>query len=135
MLNFLKVDILGAFNCLLKTFKETDKLAENPLHQWMMYAATLNKCSEEDGNDVYQCQQLQKYSEAQSYYSSKYKKYCHSVSHCIKSRLSWFDLQVMRGIILFYSSHDWEKPVQEEGTWLLLIGLSADLLLHCKPHR
>ncbi len=109
-----EVDILGALTCLLKTLKETDKLGFKPLHQWITYAATLSKCSQDDGDTVYQCQQLQKFSEAQSYYSSKYKEYCRSVSHRIKSRLSWSDLQVMRDIIFFLSSHGWEKLVEEE---------------------
>ena len=109
-----EIDILGALTCLLKTLKETDKLASKPLAQWVTYAATLRKCTEEDGHTVYQCQQLKKYSEAQSYYSSKYEEYCQSVSHCIKSRLSWSDLQVMRDIIFLFSSHGWEKLVERE---------------------
>ncbi len=35
------------------------------------------------------------------------------MSHCIKSRLSWSDLQVMRDIIFLLSSHGWEKLVEE----------------------
>ncbi len=77
-----EVDILGALTCLLKTLKETDKLGSKRLHQWITYAATLSKCSQDDGDTVYQCQQLQKFSVAQSYYSSKYmyKEYCQSAS-------------------------------------------------------
>ncbi len=66
-----EVDILGALTCLLKTLKETDKLASKPLAQWTTYAATLRKCSDEDGDTVYQCQQLKKFSEAQTYYTSQ----------------------------------------------------------------
>ena len=109
-----EVDILGALTCLLKTLKETDKLSSKPLAQWTTYAATLRKCTEEDGHTVYQCQQLKKYSEAQRYYSSKYEEYCHSVSQCIKSRLSWSDLQLMRDIIFLLSTHGWEKLVEED---------------------
>ena len=109
-----EVDILGALNCLLKTLKETDKLTSKPLAQWTTYAATLRKCTKEDRQTVNQCQQLKKYSEAESYYSSKYKGYCHSVSDCIKSRLSWSDLQLMRDIVFLLSSQGWEKLVEEE---------------------
>ena len=109
-----EVDILGALSGLLKTLKETDKLASKPLNQWSTYAATLGKCTKEAGDTVYQCQTLKKYSEAQSYYSSKYEEYCCSVSQCIKSRLSWSDLQLMRDIIFMLSSHGWEKLVEEE---------------------
>ena len=109
-----EVDILGALTGLLKTLKETDKLASKPLDQWPTYAATLRKCTEEEGHTVYQCQNLKSYSEAQSYYSSKYKEYCSNVSQCIKSRLSWSDLQLMRDIIFVLSSHGWEKLIEEE---------------------
>ena len=36
-----EVDILGALTCLLRTLKETDKLASKSLTQWATYAATL----------------------------------------------------------------------------------------------
>ena len=111
-----EVDILGALTGLLKTLKETDKLASKPLDQWPTYAATLRKCTEQERHTVYQCQNLNSlnYSEAQSYYSSKYKEYCSNVSQCIKSRLSWSDLQLMRDIIFVLSSHGWEKLIEEE---------------------
>ena len=109
-----EVDILGALTGLLKTLKETDKLASKPPDQWPTYAATLRKCTEEEGHTVYQCQNLKSYSEAQSYYSSKYKEYCSNVSQCIKSRLSWSNLQLMRDIIFMLSSHGWEKFIEEE---------------------
>lgn len=50
-----EVDILSALNCLLKTLRETEKLAETPLDEWVTYSATVKRCSEEDGNVVYQC--------------------------------------------------------------------------------
>ena len=53
-----EVDILGALTGLLKTLKETDKLASKPLDQWPTYAATLRKCTEEERHTVYQCQNL-----------------------------------------------------------------------------
>ena len=84
-----------------------------PLDQWPTYAATLRKCTEER-HTVYQCQNLKNYSEAQSYYSSKYKEYCSNVSQCIKSRLSWSDLQLMQDIIFVLSSHGWKKLIEEE---------------------
>ena len=59
-------------------------------------------------------QKLKRYSEAESYFSSNYEEYCHNVSQCIKSRLSWTDLDLMRDIIFMLSSHGWEKSIQEE---------------------
>lgn len=47
------------------------------------------------------------------YRSSKYMEYCHNVSRCIKSRLNWFDLHLMRDIIFVLSTHGWEKLVEE----------------------
>ena len=108
-----EIDILAALDCVLKTLKKIDKLASVPLAQWTTYSATLGKCTEEDEHAVYQCQQLKEYSEAQHYYLSKYEEYCSSVDCCIKSRLSWSDLQLMRDIIFFLSSHGWEKLVEE----------------------
>ena len=43
--------------------------------KWTTYAATLRKCTE-DEHTAYQCQQLKKFSEARSNYSSKYEEYC-----------------------------------------------------------
>ncbi len=109
-----EVDILGALTGLLKTLKETDKLASKPLEQWPTYTATLRKCTDEEGHTEYQCQRLKRYSEVQSYYSSNYEDYCCRVSQCIKSRLSWSDLQLMRDIIVMLSSQGWEKLLEEE---------------------
>ena len=54
-----EVDILGALNALLKTLRETDKLASKPLDQWPTYAATPAKCASEGGDTVYQLQKLE----------------------------------------------------------------------------
>ena len=110
-----EINILGALTGLLKTLKETDKLASNSLDQWPTYAATLGKCTmEEDGSTVYKLQKLKRHSEAENYFSSKYEEYCHRVSQCIKSRLSWTDLELMRDIIFMLSMHGWEKLIQED---------------------
>ena len=94
--------------------KKADKLASKPLKQWPTYAATLAKCADAEGHKVYQCQQLKSYSEALSYYSSKYKGYS-GVSDQIKSRLSWSDLQLMQDIIFMLLSHGWENMLEEDG--------------------
>ena len=110
------VDILGALTGIIKTLKETEKLASKPLEEWPIYAATLNKCSP-DGNDgaiSYQCQSLKGYKETLRMYSAKYTEYYSKVTECIKSRLSWSDLEMMRDIIFVLSSHGWEKVVEEK---------------------
>ena len=110
-----EINILEALTGVLKTLKETDKLASKHLDQWSMYAATVSKCTtDEDGSTVYQMQELKDFSEAQGYFSSKYEEYCHKNSQCVKSRLSWSDMQLMRDIVFMLSLHDWEKLVQKE---------------------
>ena len=42
-----------------------------------------------------------------------FEEYCLNLSDCIKSRLSWSDLQLMRDIFLL-NSEGWEKLVEEE---------------------
>ena len=54
--------------------------------------------------------------------SSKYTEYCHSVSKCITSRLSWSDLELMRDIIFMLSSHGWENIIQEEDDLSVISG-------------
>ena len=46
--------------------------------------------------------------------SPHYEDYCHRVNECIKTRLSWSDLQLMRDIIAFLSSHGWEKLLEDD---------------------
>ena len=108
-----EVDILEALTCLLKTLKKTEKLSSKPLDQWSTYATTLSKCTEEEGNRVYQCQELKHFSETVRCYTSQYEDYCSQVSQCIKSRLSWSDLDLAHNIIFMLSTHGWEKALKE----------------------
>ena len=108
-----EIDILGAITALLKTKREIEKLGSNPLDQWPTYAKVCANCEEEDGSVIYQCQILKNFSEAQTFYSSKYQEYSTAVNDHITSRLSWYDMQLMRDIIVMLSSHGWEKLVLE----------------------
>ena len=94
---------------------ETEKLSSTDLDCWPTYAATLSKCSEneQEGNKVYQCQELKSFSEAVQLYTTHYKDFCSQVVHCIKSRLSWSDLDLIRNIIFMLSTHGWEKALLE----------------------
>ena len=65
LLKVLERGLQGALTSLLKTLKETDKLATKPLDQWPTYVTTVRKCTDEEGHTVYQYQRLKKYSEAQ----------------------------------------------------------------------
>lgn len=110
-----EADILGAMTCLLKTLKETERLSSTPLESWPTYAATLSKCIEEEEDKmVYQCQELTRFSQAVEYYTNHYRDFCSQIVHCIKSRLSWSDLDLIRDIIFVLSTHGWEKAMLEE---------------------
>lgn len=108
------LDVLGAFTSLLRTVKEINKLSSKSLQQWSTYAATLKKLTEEDGEMVYQCQTLKKFEQAKRLYESHHQEYCFSVTSCLKSRLAWSDLQVVRDIIFLLASQGWQKVLDEE---------------------
>ena len=105
------VDILAAVTSLLKTMKETEKLRSKPLDHWPTYAATM-KISSGEGK-VYQCQEIKKYSEALTYYQNRSQDFCSKVTECIRSRMAWSDLQLMRDIVFMLGTQGWEKAVEE----------------------
>ena len=94
-----ELDILAALTSLLRTIKEIEKLNSLPLIQWPVYSATLKKLSEENGKKVYQCQELKKFGEGQSYYERHYKEFYAQVTECLQSRMAWSDQQVIRDIV------------------------------------
>ena len=51
---------------------------------------------------------------AASFYTSKHNECADRVVQCIKLRLSWSDLDLMRAIIFVLSTHGWEKALEEE---------------------
>ena len=110
------LDVLAAFTSLLKTVKEVDKLSSKSVDQWPTFAATLKKINMEDGKRVYQCQTLQKYDQAVTYYNTHHKQYCASILSCLKSRLAWSDLQLVRDVIFTLAPHGWEKVLEEESS-------------------
>ena len=74
----------------------------------------MRKITEEEGSEVYQCQDLTHFSEAISLYSAKYEYYCSRVSDHTTSRLSWSDLELIRDIIFMLSTHRREKALEED---------------------
>ena len=109
-----EIDILGALTVLLKALKATNNLSSMPLDQWPTYAATMREITDEDDSKVYQCQELKHFSAAVSHYSVKYGDYASRVIQCIKSRLLWSDMELMRDIIFMLSTHGWEKALEED---------------------
>ena len=111
------LDILAVLSSFLRSVKEIDKLSSSSLERWpTTYAATLSKCSETDGAVAYQSQKLKGFLEAKKYFESMYKVYCAKVSDCLKSRLSWSDLQMLRDIILVLATQGWQKLLDEDDT-------------------
>ena len=79
------------------------------------YTSTVQKCVEEDGKVVFQCQDLKNFSLAKSYYANHYKEYCSKVVECIKSRLSWSDMQQLREREDSETESIRKKAIPEEG--------------------
>ena len=51
-------------------------------------------------------------------FSNHYADVCKKVSDCIKSRLGWSDLTLMRDIIVILNTLGWEKLIQEKSPLL-----------------
>ena len=107
------LDILSVLTSLLQSVKEIEKLSTMPLSKWSTYLAVLGKCNESDSVTAYQSQGLKKFVEAKMYFEENYKVYCSKVSDCLKSRLAWSDLQMLRDVILVLATQGWEKLHQE----------------------
>ena len=86
-----ELDIVGALTSLLRTIKETEKLRSLPLAQWPVYSATMKKLKEENGQKVYQCQELKRFNEAELYYTRHHEEFCTQVTECLRSRMAWSD--------------------------------------------
>ena len=84
-----------------------------PLSKWSTYSVVLGKCTESDSATAYQSQGLTKFVEAKMYFEENYKVYCSKVSDCLKSRLAWSDLQMLRDVILVLATQGWEKLHQK----------------------
>ena len=105
------LDVLGAFSSLIRTAKEVNKLSSKPLEQWKTYCTTLTKLSD-DGS--YQCQELRNLLQARSFYESKHEEFCTAVTACMKGRLAWSDLRVIRDVISVLATHGWQRSLDEE---------------------
>lgn len=106
-----EVDISAALTSLLKTMKEMDKLSSKPL-------AKIKKVTCEM---VYQCQAIRNFLDAQSYFQDRSQDYCSRVIECIRSRMAWFDLQLMRDVTSMLGPHGWEKAVEDDSTGAISI--------------
>ena len=112
------IDILEAFTSLLRTVKDVNKLSDKPLEQWKTYSTTIKKVTTTiSGGKVennYQCQGLHNLTQAKSFYEAKHQDYCASVTACMKSRLAWSDLTLIRDTITVLATQGWQKCLDEE---------------------
>ena len=103
--------VLGAFSSLIRSAKEVNKLSSKSWDQWKTYCTTLTKLSD-DGS--YQCQQLRNLLQSKSFYKSKLEEFCTAVTACMKGRLVWSDLRVIRYVISVVATHGWQRSLDEE---------------------
>ena len=112
-----EIDIVAALTSLLETLREMEKLASKPLSQWATYSTTCVKFVKEGSGSTteyyYQAQKVKCYVTADEYFVARYKDCCKGVSQCIKSRLEWSDLELMRDIIVVLNTQGWEKLLEE----------------------
>ena len=109
------LDVLSAFTSLLRTAKELDRLSSKGLDHWPNYTATLKKLTvTDDGETTFQLTQLTNVTGAKEHYTSNCEQYCSSVTSCLKSRLEWSDLQIVRDVIYILETQGWQKIVDEE---------------------
>jgi len=83
------------------------------LDKWSTCAVTLVKCTENDDATFYQSQNLKGFVEAKAYFDRSYKEYCSKVSDCLKCRLAWSDLQMLRDVILVLATQGWQRLCDE----------------------
>ena len=108
-----EVDILCAMTSIVKTVKEVKKLGDLPLESWPTYSATIKKITCENGDYIYQCQTLKAYDQGKALLAANYRKYCSSVTECLKSRLKWSNIDLIRDIIIILEAQGWQKIVEE----------------------
>ena len=105
-----EIDILEALTGVLRTLKEIDKLLTKPVGQWATYKNVLQRCEDE----VYQLQQLKGFTSATQYFENNGATYCRNVSDCVKSRLKWSDVDMMRSMIAVLNPQGWEKLMNDD---------------------
>ena len=104
-----EIDILEALTSVLRTLEELDKLLSKPVEQWATYKAVIQKCDSE----VYQLQELKNFSVATQYLENNGDSYCRKISDCVKSRLKWSDVDMMRAMITVLNPQGWEKLLSQ----------------------
>ena len=95
-------------------------ISYKPLEQWKTYSTTIKKItitsasSGGKAEDIYQCQGLCNLTQAKSFYEAKLQEYCTAITACMKSRLAWSDLTLIRDTITVLATQGWQKCLDEE---------------------
>ena len=102
--------------------KEVNKLSTAPLSLWPTYSAVLAKIEKENDEMVYQCQTLKNFHQAKNLFVSYYKEYCSSITACLRSRLQWSDLDLIRDVIITLENQGWNKLMDDIESYLTAVG-------------
>ena len=62
----------------------------------------------------YQLQALTHLDRAKAHHTSHVKEYCSSITSCLKSRLAWSDLELVRDVIFCFETQGWQKLLDEQ---------------------
>ena len=65
---------------------------------------------------MYQCQELKRFNEAETFFSRHHEEYCTQLTDCLRTRLQWSDLDVIRDIISTLAVQGWEKILEEDSS-------------------
>ena len=108
------LDILEALTGVLKSTKEVERLSTTPLDEWSTYSTTMKKCTTDTNGKVsYQTQEMKAFGEAKAHYGKHSQEYCSCITQCIKSRMGWSDIQLLRDIIFLLATNGWQKIIDE----------------------
>ncbi len=61
-----------------------------------------------------ECASVRHFDQAKNHYSTHHQEYCESITSCLKSRLAWSDLQLIRDVIFVLATQGWEKALDED---------------------
>ena len=87
------------------------ELHSKPLFQWPTYSGTISKIElDEEGQNIYQGQVLERLPEAKAHFENFYQEYCLAIIENIRSRLSWSDLQLFHDVL---ATQGWQKILEE----------------------
>ena len=120
MLNFLKTDAKWWSGHFGSSYQSTENHERNEQIK-LKASGSVAKIKKVTCEMVYQCQAIRNFLDAQSYFQDRSQDYCSRVIECIRSRMAWFDLQLMRDVTSMLGPHGWEKAVEDDSTGAISI--------------